>query len=201
MGDMLMSGDAPPNEFSRILALDPRRGAIRIDVAADPQERAALAERFGLQAIEALSAAVQIRQRPGQRWRLAATLQARVVQTCVVTLEAVAQGVEDRIVLDFAAAQPKDAPDLDLSDEDAEPLPDDGRIDVGEIVAQHLYLALDPFPRAPGAAWPADATDAAQDAPAAPQGRDEPAQERRPSPFAALAARGGRGSGQGSGET
>jgi uncharacterized metal-binding protein YceD (DUF177 family) len=193
---MLMSGDAAPNEFSRILALDPRRGAIRIDVAADPKECAALAERFGLQSIETLSASGHVRQRPGQRWHLSATLQARVVQTCVVTLEAVAQGVEDRIVLDFAAAQPKDEPDLDLSAEDAEPLPEDGRIDVGEIVAQHLYLALDPFPRAPGAAWPAGAAEAAQDSPAAPPGREGPAEERRPSPFAALAARGGQGSGE-----
>jgi hypothetical protein len=37
----------------------------------------------------------------------------------------------------------------------------DGEIDLGEAVAQQLAVALDPYPRAPGAAWPqADTGDA-----------------------------------------
>lgn len=190
-----MADETLPSEFSRSVALDPRRSSIRVEIAADGKELAALAKRFDLPAIDALGATGEFRQRPGQRWRLSAVVRAQVVQTCVVTLAPVAQSIEERFVLDFAAAAAPETPDLDLSAEDAEPLPEDGRIDVGEIVAQHLYLALDPFPRAPGAAWPDPPADGAPDAAAALAPQEErPA--GRPSPFAALASRARRGSGE-----
>ena len=44
-----------------------------------------------------------------------------------------------------------------------------GRMELGELVAQHLSLALDPYPRKPGAELPAEVVPP-----------DEP--ERRPSP-------------------
>jgi uncharacterized metal-binding protein YceD (DUF177 family) len=190
-----MAEDTAQNEFCRVLSLDPRRSSIRVEIAADARERAALAKRFGLPAIDALAATGDIRQRPGQRWRLSAVLRAQVVQTCVVTLAPVAQTVEERFAIDFAAAAAPETPDLDLSAEDAEPLAEDGRIDVGEIVSQHLYLALDPFPRAPGAAWPEPPAGGAADVPAEPTG-EEGGPQGRPSPFAALAARPKRGSGE-----
>jgi hypothetical protein len=67
---------------------------------------------------------------------------------------------------------------LDLSPTDLDP-PDPiigGVIDLGQVVAEQLVLALDPFPRAPGAAF-----DSPADAPAA-EGTPTPG------PFAALAA-------------
>jgi uncharacterized metal-binding protein YceD (DUF177 family) len=53
-----------------------------------------------------------------------------------------------------------------------------GRIDLGEIAVVHLALALDPYPRAPGAAFDAKAWGV------------EPEKDEKPttvSPFAALA--------------
>ena len=61
---------------------------------------------------------------------------------------------------------------LDGDAEPVEPL-DDGMIDIGEAVAQQLSLALDPFPRAPGAVLDEE-TDLSDGSP-------------RESPFAALA--------------
>jgi uncharacterized metal-binding protein YceD (DUF177 family) len=61
---------------------------------------------------------------------------------------------------------------LDGDAEPVEPL-DDGMIDIGEAVAQQLSLALDPFPRAPGATLEQEA-DLSDHSP-------------RESPFAALA--------------
>ena len=57
-----------------------------------------------------------------------------------------------------------------------QPIPDvyrDGRIDLGAIVAEHLALGLDPYPRSPGVAFDGHI-------------EDDPAAD--PSPFAALAA-------------
>jgi hypothetical protein len=45
-------------------------------------------------------------------------------------------------------------------DEDPDDLPAEaGAVDMGEALAQQLSLALDPYPRAPGAELPAEATD------------------------------------------
>jgi uncharacterized metal-binding protein YceD (DUF177 family) len=80
-------------------------------------------------------------------------LEARVVQSCVVTLEPVVADVADSFTLYYAeeVVPPGHAVDLPIEDEDwPEPI-EDGRIDVGEAVAQQLALALDPYPRAPGA--------------------------------------------------
>ena len=60
------------------------------------------------------------------------------------------------------------------SDFDAEPLEED-RLDLAEIAAEELYLALDPYPRAPGARVSAGDNG----------GENGPA---RTGPFAALAA-------------
>lgn len=129
---------------------------VALTVEAGPAERTALAGRFGLLGLGALAARLDIRRDAGGVVVLHGVLEADVVQACVVTLEPVPAHVVDDFVLRFSA----DAPDLDdeeidltLADADIEPL--EGEVlDVGEIVAQQLSLALDPYPRAPGAALP-----------------------------------------------
>ncbi|HEX7970110.1 MAG TPA: YceD family protein, partial [Stellaceae bacterium] len=90
-------------------------------------------------------------------------------QACVVTLEPVAARVEDSFALLYGAAEEEGAEEVVLSGEVelVEPLPD-RLLDIGEVVAQQLSLALDPYPRAPGAVA-------------------EAPQEGLASPFAALA--------------
>jgi uncharacterized metal-binding protein YceD (DUF177 family) len=188
-----MSVGVADSEFQRFLAVDPRRDQCRFAIEASAAERAALAVRFSLPSIESLAATGAVRARAGGRWRLTARIQARVTQLCVMSLKPVAATIDERFEIDFAAPPRGEQTDLDIGAEDAEPLPEDGRLDVGEIVAQHLYLALDPFPRAPDAAWvdhlEPDSPDNAADA-------DDRTSPERPSPFAALARRGTRGSGE-----
>ena len=83
--------------------------------------------------------------------RLEATLSAEVVQECVVTLEPVRGKIEDRFVLLYGPAVERGELMLLEDEEVLEPMTD-GRVDLGEAVAQQLSLAIDPFPRAPGAA-------------------------------------------------
>lgn len=153
-------------ELSRVVRLDrvPARG-LDIDVQASEAERSALARRFELVELPALQAAVSVRPGMGGVWAVSGRLRAEVVQSCVVTLDPVPQSIDETFEVRFAAGA-AGSPD---DPEAPEPLEGD-TIDVGAIVADHLSLALDPFPRAPGATFE----------PAA-----EPA-DARPNPFAAL---------------
>lgn len=146
-----------PPEFSRLLPVEPGMGAgadaRRFTIEADAKERAALARRFDLLDLPALSAkgSLEVFDK-GRRARLSATLTADVVQACVVTLAPVPAHVEETftVAYDRRGAAPE-AVDFDpLADDLPDPLPAAG-VDVGEAVAEHLGLALDPYPRAPGA--------------------------------------------------
>lgn len=149
----------PAPEFSRSIAIDsiPRAGTV-VEIAADAAERAALAKRFGILGIDALSATVRLKPIAASPMvRVTAALKAEVVQACVVTLDPVAQHVEESFELVFGPglAEEEEAGALVLKP-DAEDPPEpivDGAIDVGEAVAEHLALALDPFPRIPGASF------------------------------------------------
>jgi len=158
--------NAPPEELSRIVRLDrvPSRG-MDIEVTASEAERTALAKRFELLELPALTAAVTVQPGLGGVWTVTGRLRAEVVQACVVTLEPVPQSIDEALDLRFAAGAKANADDPEAP----EPLSGDS-IDVGAIVADHLSLALDPFPRAPGATY--------EPAP-------EPA-DAKPNPFAAL---------------
>ncbi|CAA7617843.1 DUF177 domain-containing protein [Magnetospirillum sp. UT-4] len=171
----------PETEFSRRVAVDsiPARGT-DITVTANPEECEALARRFGLQAIGALTAELRLKALAGGTlFRVKGRLTAEVVQTCVVTLDPLPATVEEEFDLTFGAgSDDADAGgELDLSFEDDDP-PEalvDGAIDVGEAVAEQLALALDPFPRREGAMVAAEPADPAL------------APDKRPNPFAALA--------------
>lgn len=151
----------PPPEFSRVFAVERDMGtgkdAQRVEITADAEERAALARRFNLRALDALAAEGEIEVfARGRRARLTAKLTADVVQSCVVTLEPVPAHIEETFTVEFDRAVSEDAGErgevlVEAEGEDPpDPLPDAG-IDVGEAVAEHLGLALDPYPRAPGA--------------------------------------------------
>lgn len=144
----------PQTEFARPvdIARLPTGGATH-DIAATPAERAALAKRFELLALDRLEAQVRISRLAGGFLRLAAELSADVVQACAVTLDPVASRLEDQFTLLYGAAVKEDAREVVLNGEAEiiEPLPE-GILDIGEAVAQQLSLALDPYPRAPGVA-------------------------------------------------
>jgi uncharacterized metal-binding protein YceD (DUF177 family) len=135
-------------EFSRpisVLRLGADALIYRIDATKD--ERAALARRFDLVSLDHLAATVTL-SRQGGDVRLAAEIVADIVQLCCRTLEPFASKLVDRSTLLYRRKAPP--ADLAVDDEDCEVLVGDA-IDIGEAAAQQLSLALDPFPRAPGA--------------------------------------------------
>ena len=126
-----------------------------LDIVADGPERAALARRFGLDSLDAVTASVTLTKfGAGRRVRLSANFSADVVQSCVVTLEPVPSRIKDSFVLlyDEDAGGPAEAEIVVLLKGRNSPEPWSGNvIDVGKAIAEHLALALDPYPRAPGA--------------------------------------------------
>ena len=143
-------------EFSYVVDANriPASGLV-LNLSANEQERKALAQRFGLEKIHELSASIAFKRINQKRIRLDATLNARVEQQCVVTLKTFTQPVQDSFSIVFCqenetSLRPNEI-DLDMSEKDDVELLQDNKIDAGELVAEYLSLALDPFPHAPDA--------------------------------------------------
>ena len=146
----------PEVEFSRRFAVaELGEEEAVVEIAADAVERAALCRRFDFLALDALTATVRIQRVGGGAVRVGAHFVAEVVQACVVTLEPVAGRIENSVAALFA---PPGA--MVEAEVVVDPLGDDepewltgGAIDIGEVVAEHLGLAVEPYPRRPGAVF------------------------------------------------
>jgi uncharacterized metal-binding protein YceD (DUF177 family) len=170
-------------------------------IKASPEECALVAARLGLQSIGAIHAVLEMTPASKGMIKVTGTVEADVVQTCVVSLAPVPAHVEDAISATFVTedraaadalkkerAKARKSPSkkaeedeeevIGLQGDDPPEIARDGRIDLGEVAVVHLALALDPYPRAPGAAFDAQVW------------ADEPEKDEKPtvvSPFAALA--------------
>ncbi len=129
---------------------------IRFLVESKPDERAALAQRMGVLAIHALTCRFDLRRDVGDAIEAHGLLHARVTQTCVVSLEAFDADIAEVFSVRFVPAG-TESDDLDLEAED-EIGYEGGILDLGEATSEQLALALDPFPRKPGAELSKDAT-------------------------------------------
>lgn len=143
----------PTPEFSVTVPLSEIGSTIvSRQLAANTSERAALAKRFDLLALDSLEADVRY-HREGEAIVLDGQLRAEAQQACIATGEPVAAKVQEPLNIRFVAEHGHE-PDaeIELAADDCDTLTHDGRvIDLGEAVAQSLALALDPFPRSPNA--------------------------------------------------
>jgi len=152
---MIREDDGIVPEFSRPILADSLAVSDRIhEIEANDEERAALAERFGILSIESLSATIRLRRLPGgDLVRLRGQLKAHVTQACVVSLEPVPEEIEEEFELIYGPKPDEESEEIVVDMEAMDP-PEpiiNNAIDIGEAVAEHLALALEPFPRAPGA--------------------------------------------------
>ena len=134
-------------EFSRPLRAHDIGGTLRRQsIEADAAERAALAGRFDLLALDRLVADVSMR-REAAGIRVTGRIDAAGTQPCVATAEPVPFLLTDTLALLLIENQPE-GEEIELADADldSEPLVGD-IIDIGELAAQALALALDPYPR------------------------------------------------------
>lgn len=142
-----MSPPAP--EFSHVLRAHEIGGTVkRVALCATDGERAALAARFDLIALDRLDASLEVK-REAAGIRVTGQIDAAGAQACVASGEPVPFRLKERIALLLSDAP--DGGEIELSSEELDVEPLDGDIvDLGEIAAQALALGLDPYPRRPG---------------------------------------------------
>lgn len=129
----------------------PARKPLRFDLVPDGPARAALAAELGLIQLPKLRLEGEIRADGSRDFVLTARLEAEIVQPCIITLAPVpsriAEGVTRRYVRDW---RPPEGDEVEMPEDDSiEPLPD--VIDLGDVMAEALSLALPLYPRAEGA--------------------------------------------------
>lgn len=138
-------------EFSRPVSADTIGAQPRtLEISADETERRKLAGRFGLQAIARLTATVTLARRAGIV-HADGRIDADVTQSCVATGVSLPASIRAPFSVRYVPETGSAAVDeeVELSAEDCDTLPLAGeRIDIGELAAETLALALDPFPRA-----------------------------------------------------
>lgn len=140
---------------------------------ADAAVRARVARALDLAELDRLDAEIQIAP-AAIGFEAKGRIRADAVQTCGITLEPLPAAIDADFTLRFV--EPADAPagepaheiEIGLEDDDPPDVIEDGVLDLGALVVEQLSLALDPFPRKPGAVFEAP---------------DGPAE---PSPFAVL---------------
>lgn len=155
---------------------------VTVKLAADAAELAGLAKLWRVEAVRRLESELQIARWKKDGVRIRGHVSAEVVQACVVTLEPVETAISEeidriyvpegsrlaRLVLDERGEM--------VLDPEGEDIPEQfsgDTIDAGEAVCEAVALAIDPYPRKQGVEF-ADHVESTE------------ADDRRPSPFAAL---------------
>ncbi len=151
-----VSSKEQKSEIERIVDLD-RMGAggAAVEIVASDSERAALTKRFGFLGLPAFSARVTVDRRVGGQIVVEGRLRGRIVQACILTLDPVTQELDEtfRVVFkpDLAEDRDPESGEALLNAQIDAPEPLQGNLlDVGEIVAEQLSLAADPYPRRSG---------------------------------------------------
>jgi uncharacterized metal-binding protein YceD (DUF177 family) len=149
---------------------------------ASAEQCTSLARDLDLLTCNSLSVAYKLRSLHRGRYRLTGTINADVVQRCVVSLEPVPAILAEDFDVEFwpteqLAAKPtpgvtqeasddkNDTADFNiLGDEPPEPI-DQGRIAIGRVVFELVSAGLDPYPRKPGSEFAWSTTDSGKDNP------------------------------------
>lgn len=125
---------------------------LTIDVQAEEGERAALAARLRIPAVRALACRFTVIPVRGGVFRARGQLQARLVRTCVVSLDDFETDLEETFSVLFVPSG-SETYEIDPESEDEIPYMGD-LIDLGEAATEQLALSLDPYPRRPDAELP-----------------------------------------------
>jgi uncharacterized metal-binding protein YceD (DUF177 family) len=135
------------------------RGKVRVRLEPDAAERGKLAGDFGLESLPSLVAELTVRP-----WmdgaEITGRFQAVVEQLCSVTLDPFEQSLSGEIAVQVVPKGSLHAPPEEVESGEKDPdapdppeLLEGEAVDLAVIVAEHLALEIDPFPRKPGAAF------------------------------------------------
>jgi hypothetical protein len=159
--DRSSSGKDHPWSVPLAVAQIPDDGS-HVAFEADAAQRAALAAVAGLREVFSASAGFDLSHGRDDTIHAVGRVQARIEQTCVVTLDPIESTIDEPIDVIFARssdAPPPRVPVQDAEGDDPESIPDPpepitgGMIDLGRVAADFLFLGIDPYPRKPGAVF------------------------------------------------
>ena len=150
---------ADPWRAPVIVAQIPDSG-LSCEIEASPAQRTTMAEMAGLRDIAWARAAFRLMPESGGMVHVTGRVRARIGQTCVVTLDPIENDIDEAIDLMFApegaiSQLPAPAGDEDEAGETPdvpEPI-EGGAIDLGRLATDVLFLAINPYPRKPGAVF------------------------------------------------
>lgn len=164
------------NEWSHFIESDKIDiSAHIVEISANESERKALCKRLGLHDITNISAKITLqRNQINKVIEIEGIIIADLTQSCVITADAVEQHVEESfqawyadptVAVSLSKVKRDRLPDIEKAEQpiieeydDPEPVVN-GKIDLGELVTQHLSLSLNPYPRSKEAEWPETAQD------------------------------------------
>ena len=126
-------------------------------VEATAPERVALAARMGLPEMRSLKCNFDLHRPQAGRISAKGRLRAQVTQNCVLSLEPFDVEIDEAFEVCFVPAG-SESDELDLEGVDEVTYEGD-TLDLGEAASEQLALALDPFPRKPGATVPEEGKD------------------------------------------
>jgi uncharacterized metal-binding protein YceD (DUF177 family) len=146
-----------------------RDRVVEVPLEPRPAERGKIAHWLGIETIDSLKAVIQLSRSGADEYAYRGHFEADVVQACVITLAPVPSHLSGEISRQFkvlprastrrrkSAVEPSAAIptiiDLAAADEDSPELLDQPVLDLAGPLLEELSLALDPYPKAPGAAF------------------------------------------------
>ena len=141
----------PQHPFSRPIRLNQVGVGITRTLEPDEAERKAIARWLDLQAVEAFS--TELTLAPAEvGWLLKGRVKAQVTQRCGLTLAPLPATVDEAFAVRLVEADQTEGAEVEVSlEDDGADVIENGQIDLGHHAVEQLSLALDPFPRAPGA--------------------------------------------------
>lgn len=163
-----------PVSFDVNIARLPQKG-MPVRIEANAEQRAALAAAHGLESVESYVADLQVTAWKRHGVRVSGSIRAKITQTCVVTLEPLDAVIDEDVEGLFLPDNSKLGRQgfetggeivIDVDGDDAPETFSGDHIDVGALSEEFFGLAIDPYPRKPGADVPAR-QETADEAPAA----------------------------------
>jgi hypothetical protein len=152
--------ETSPVSFDVHVARLPRNG-MPVVFEADAHQRAELARAHGLVSVEAFR--VELLVSPWRRHgvKVEGRLTATITQACIVTLEPINAAIDEAVSATYLPEDSKLGREgfglggeilIDVDGPDSPEIFTGDRIDVGALAEEFFGLAIDPYPRKPGAA-------------------------------------------------
>ncbi len=142
---------------------------VRLEISPPKDVFEALCKRLNIHSISEMKASLTLqRNHVSKVIHIQGTISAELYQKCVITTEPVRENIKDTFeawfadpnsAVSFAKAKRermsrKEQNDLPIIEEHEDPEAIiDGKIDLGELVVQHISLALEPYPKLEGASY------------------------------------------------